>query len=88
MTETGRRGITPQHRGSATGQTCPDVFRLACGDYLVIGRVATVRDIAAAVADHGASIGDDEDAVIVPGNCMFPAAAHIVAVDGPGDLTS
>ncbi|MFE9810084.1 hypothetical protein ACFYRN_09245 [Streptomyces sp. NPDC005227] len=36
-----RVGATPRERGSATGQSCPDIFELSDGDFAVIGREAT-----------------------------------------------
>jgi hypothetical protein len=38
-----RVGASPRERGSATGQTCPDIFELSSGDFAVIGREATVE---------------------------------------------
>ncbi|MGA4846267.1 hypothetical protein ACOBQB_08360 [Streptomyces sp. G5(2025)] len=32
-----RIGASPRERGSATGQTCPDIFELSDGDFAVIG---------------------------------------------------
>jgi hypothetical protein len=73
-----RYGTTPQQRGSASGATCPDVLELGTGDFLIIGRVATVTDITAAdLAAHEASIGDDETAVIVPRDVVLAAAREI-----------
>ncbi|MEW2162256.1 hypothetical protein AB0912_04560 [Streptomyces sp. NPDC007084] len=36
-----RVGATPRERGSATGQSCPDIFELSDGNFAVIGREAT-----------------------------------------------
>ncbi|MFF2516469.1 hypothetical protein [Streptomyces sp. NPDC058086] len=36
-----RLGATPRERGSATGQSCPDIFELSDGSFAVIGREAT-----------------------------------------------
>ncbi|MCX4407428.1 hypothetical protein ACFV8Z_28275 [Streptomyces sp. NPDC059837] len=36
-----RVGATPRERGSATGQSCPDIFELSDGSFAVIGREAT-----------------------------------------------
>ncbi|MFC8968375.1 hypothetical protein ACIRRT_27945 [Streptomyces sp. NPDC102256] len=36
-----RVGASPRERGSASGQSCPDIFELADGDFAVIGREAT-----------------------------------------------
>ncbi|GAA3767146.1 hypothetical protein ACFS5L_23070 [Streptomyces phyllanthi] len=38
-----RLGATPRERGSATGQSCPDIFELSDGDFAVIGREATAE---------------------------------------------
>ncbi|WP_327400804.1 hypothetical protein OG194_11680 [Streptomyces sp. NBC_01288] len=38
-----RVGASPRERGSATGQTCPDIFELSNGDFAVIGREATAE---------------------------------------------
>ncbi|MEU0784932.1 hypothetical protein ABZ341_25550 [Streptomyces sp. NPDC006173] len=36
-----RVGASPRERGSASGQSCPDIFELADGRFAVIGREAT-----------------------------------------------
>jgi hypothetical protein len=73
-----RYGTSPQQRGSLSGDSCPDVLELDTGDFLIIGRVATVTDITAAdLAAHEASIGEDEAAVIVPRDVVHAAAAEI-----------
>ncbi|MER5181971.1 hypothetical protein ABT009_27055 [Streptomyces sp. NPDC002896] len=36
-----RIGASPRERGSATGQTCPDLFELSDGNFAVIGTEAT-----------------------------------------------
>ncbi|MEV2191280.1 hypothetical protein AB0I02_09855 [Streptomyces phaeochromogenes] len=36
-----RVGASPKERGSATGQSCPDIFELSDGSFAVIGREAT-----------------------------------------------
>ena len=38
-----RVGASPRERGSATGETCPDIFELDNGDFAVIGREATAQ---------------------------------------------
>lgn len=75
---TGRMGITPAQRGSTSGATCPDVFRLSDGSYAVIGKIPTAPHLLDDLFTHGASIGDDECLVIVPADCMDPAARDIV----------
>ncbi|MFC9846893.1 hypothetical protein ACFWFF_13220 [Streptomyces sp. NPDC060223] len=36
-----RVGASPRERGSASGQSCPDIFELSNGDFAVIGTEAT-----------------------------------------------
>lgn len=79
MPEMRRIGSTPQQRGSMTGQTCPDVIELDARSYLVIGK-RTEADWPR-LADVGASVGEDEQAVIVPRNCLLTAARQLVAED-------
>lgn len=78
MKITRRYGTTPQQRGSATGQSCPDILRLDNGDYLVIGKTPGVPNISARdLVKHGASIGPDEQAVVVPADVLHAAALEI-----------
>ncbi|MFE2712265.1 hypothetical protein ACFXKI_09810 [Streptomyces mirabilis] len=78
MTIARRYGTSPAERGSATGQSCPDVLRLDNGDYLVIGKTPGVPNISARdLAKHGASIGPDEQAVVVPAAVLHAAALEI-----------
>ena len=78
MNITRRYGTSPAERGSATGQSCPDVLRLTNGDYLVIGKTPGVPNISARdLAKHGASIGPDEQAVILPADVLHAAALEI-----------
>jgi hypothetical protein len=73
-----RVGTSPRERGSLTGETCPDILQLDTGDYLIIGMFASPWAHAeAALAEHGASIGDDEAAVVVPAEVMRAAALEI-----------
>jgi hypothetical protein len=73
-----RYGTSPAERGSATGQSCPDVLRLDNGNYLVIGKAPGVPNISAReLAKHGASIGSDEQAVVVPAEVIHAAALEI-----------
>lgn len=76
-----RLGSTPEERGSATGQSCPDVFELDGGDFLVVGRRIANRftfdDIAAA---HAAGLTVDpqtETTVIVPRQVLIDAKKDI-----------
>lgn len=80
-----RVGSTPQQRGSASGATRPDVFELDSGDYLVIGKLPVDSDdLAAKLAEQGGSIGDGEQAVIVPRNCLRDATRDIAGEEGDG----
>ncbi|SOE25641.1 hypothetical protein [Streptomyces sp. OK228] len=85
-----RIGSTPQQRGSATGQSCPDVFELDGGDYLVIGKIDSGNGVGGSIRASsfagvsGASIGPDERAVIVPRDCIVTAARQIVGEDAGG----
>ncbi|MEU2565035.1 hypothetical protein ABZ626_37770 [Streptomyces longispororuber] len=52
-----RIGASPRERGSATGQSCPDIFELDDGDFAVIGTDRTkeldsVLPVDAARADY------------------------------------
>jgi hypothetical protein len=72
-----RYGASPAER--CTGQSsCPDVLALDNGDYLIIGKVPGVPNISAReLAQYGAGIGDDEQAVIVPRDVVLAAARDI-----------
>lgn len=84
MKITRRYGTSPAERGSATGQSCPDVLRLDTGDYLIIGKTPGVPNISAReLAEHGASIGPAEQAVVVPADVLH-AAALTLAKEQPG----
>lgn len=74
-----RMGSTPAQRGSLTGETCPDVFELDSGDFLVIGALGTAdlggwRYIADTVK---AKVSALEGGVVVPRDCMLAAAKQI-----------
>jgi hypothetical protein len=71
---TRRHGTSPRERGSATGQSCPDILQLDTDDYLIIGKRTPPPDD---LAEHGASIGDDETAVIVPRDVVHAAVLEI-----------
>jgi hypothetical protein len=72
-----RYGTSPADR--CTGQSsCPDILQLDTGDFLIIGKTPGVPNISAReLAQHGASIGDDEQAVIVPYEVVIAAARDI-----------
>jgi hypothetical protein len=82
-----RVGASPRNRGCLTNETCPDVLRLDSGDYLIIGKLPTEPHLLDDLTAHGASIGPDETAVIVPGDVMRAAAldiaSRILAAPGP-----
>lgn len=82
MTRIVRRiGSSPAQRGSLSGSNCPDILQLDTGDYLVIGRRTTLD--ATQLGELGASIGDDEAPVIVPGRVVEDAAAQLAAERPP-----
>jgi hypothetical protein len=72
-----RYGTSPTDR--CTGETsCPDILQLDTGDYLIIGKTPGVPNISAReLAQHGASIGPGEQAVIVPRDVVLAAARDI-----------
>ncbi|WRZ90098.1 hypothetical protein OHB54_14100 [Streptomyces sp. NBC_01007] len=64
MTTVVRRiGTSPRARGSASGQSCPDIFKLGDGSFAVIGREATQELERELPPD--ASRADDERIVII-----------------------
>lgn len=70
-----RIGSTPAQRGSASGANCPDVLELNSGDFLVIGALPGIGTVVTeTLAAHGAGIGRDERAVVVPRQCLIDAA--------------
>jgi hypothetical protein len=86
-----RVGTSPQQRGSTTGATCPDILALDNGGYLVIGKTPrTPRITPRELSEHGASIGPDEQAVVVPADVMRAAALDIsdAAVNSGKERTS
>ncbi|GAA3486032.1 hypothetical protein GCM10018987_01110 [Streptomyces cremeus] len=70
-----RIGASPQARGSATGQTCPDIFELSDGNFAVIGTEST------AVLDHelpaDAGRADYERIVVISRETLIRAKADI-----------
>lgn len=73
-----RWGSAPAERGSATGQSCPDILELETGDFMVIGKSPGVPHISARdLIKHSASVGLDEQAVIVPRQCLLDAAREL-----------
>lgn len=70
-----RWGSSPAQCRSTSGETCPDVLELVCGDFLIIGKAAVVKT--SALAEMGAAIGPDETAVIVPREVLLTAARDL-----------
>ncbi|WP_436850984.1 hypothetical protein [Streptomyces hokutonensis] len=70
-----RIGDPPGARGSASGQTCPDIFELSDGNYAVIGTEATAELDAELPAD--ASRADHERIVIISRETLIRARKDI-----------
>ncbi|MGW5867912.1 hypothetical protein ACWFRJ_37860 [Streptomyces sp. NPDC055239] len=70
-----RIGVSPQQRGSASGQSCPDVFELSDGNFAVIGTEATAALEKELPSD--ASRADYERIVIVSRETLVRAKADI-----------
>ncbi|MFI6088874.1 hypothetical protein [Streptomyces sp. NPDC051218] len=70
-----RIGASPQQRGSASGQSCPDVFELSDGNFAVIGTEATSALEKELPPD--ASRADYERIVIVSRETLVRAKAEI-----------
>ncbi|MDT9694720.1 hypothetical protein [Streptomyces sp. P17] len=71
-----RIGDSPRARGSASGQTCPDIFELSDGDFAVIGREATAvldKELRA----YDASRADDERIVVISRETLIRARRDI-----------
>ena len=73
---TRRLGSSPAERGSASGQSCPDILELADGDFLVIGKRSRVNDRYNAQR-FGATVGEDEVIVKVPRRVLVDAKPDI-----------
>ena len=79
-----RYGSSPTDR-CAGQSSCPAVLALDNGDYLIIGKAPGVPNISAReLAQHGAGIGPDEQAVIVPRDVVLAAARDILEEQRPG----
>jgi hypothetical protein len=76
-----RIGSTPAQRGCGANNSCPDVFELPDGGFLVIGKAVLEGQAPSAeeLRRMGASIGADELAVILPRECMLHAAKQLAA---------
>ena len=70
-----RVGVSPRERGSASGQTCPDIFELADGNFAVIGREATKELDAELPPD--ARRADYERIVVITRETLVRAKADI-----------
>lgn len=77
-----RIGSSPAERGSTGYNNCPDVFEVPTGDFLVIGKVVLdfdARFSAERLREMGASVGPDEEPVLVPRECLLAAAKQLAA---------
>ncbi|MFH8792036.1 hypothetical protein [Streptomyces sp. NPDC017941] len=70
-----RIGASPRERGSLAGDTCPDIFELASGDFAVIGTEATAALDSELPPD--AARADDERIVIISRETLVRAKADI-----------
>jgi hypothetical protein len=70
-----RIGAPPRARGSATGQSCPDIFELSDGSFAVIGRDAT-RELDPELPPDAAR-ADDERIVIITRETLVRAKDDI-----------
>jgi hypothetical protein len=70
-----RIGDSPHARGSASGQTCPDIFELSDGNYAVIGTEATAELEGELPAD--ASRADYERIVVISRETLIRARKDI-----------
>ncbi|MDQ0789667.1 hypothetical protein [Streptomyces sp. B3I8] len=70
-----RIGASPRERGSATGQSCPDIFELTDGNFAVIGTEATAQLDAELPPD--ASRADYERIVVITRDTLLRAKAQI-----------
>jgi hypothetical protein len=80
-----RLGSRPVERGCDTQATCPDVFELASGNFLVIGTERTADNVRDLPADAGC--GADERMVELPREVFFASLRHLAAEPG-GDFQS
>ncbi|MEV8537307.1 hypothetical protein [Streptomyces sp. NPDC051572] len=70
-----RVGDSPRQRGSATGQTCPDLFELSDGNFAVIGTDRTEELDALLPAD--AARADYERIVVITRDTLLRAKRDI-----------
>ncbi|MFJ6838029.1 hypothetical protein [Streptomyces sp. NPDC091209] len=78
MTVIRRIGTSPRARGSASGQSCPDIFELSDGSFAVIGREATGE--LERMLPPDASRGDDERIVVITRETLVQARDDIPRV--------
>ncbi|MGI5194371.1 hypothetical protein ACQEVY_12150 [Streptomyces sp. CA-288835] len=70
-----RVGASPRERGSATGQSCPDIFELSDGRFAVIGTEAT--DALDGELPPDAARADYERIVVITRETLVRAKADI-----------
>lgn len=70
-----RIGVPPRARGSATGQTCPDIFELSDGNFAIIGTDATEKLDESLPSD--AARADYERIVVISRETLIRAKADI-----------
>lgn len=70
-----RIGASPRERGSATGQTCPDIFELSDGNFAVIGTEVTA-DLDGQLPPDAAR-ADYERIVVISRETLLRAKADI-----------
>ncbi|WP_040906021.1 hypothetical protein [Streptomyces griseoflavus] len=70
-----RIGASPRERGSATGQTCPDIFELSDGNFAVIGTEATA--VLDSELPRDAARAEDERIVVISRETLLRAKADI-----------
>ncbi|MEV0526498.1 hypothetical protein AB0I66_23930 [Streptomyces sp. NPDC050439] len=70
-----RIGVPPRARGSLSGETCPDIFELADGNFAVIGTEATDKLDGELPPDAGRA--DYERIVVVSRETLIRAKVDI-----------
>jgi hypothetical protein len=70
-----RIGTTPRERGCPSGQTCPDIFELSDGNFVVIGTEATATLEAELPAD--AARAEYERIVVISRETLLRARVDI-----------
>lgn len=77
-----RLGSRPVERGCDTQATCPDVFELTSGDFLVIGAERAAADVCDLPEDAGCGVG--ERIVAVPREVLLASLRQLAAELGSG----